>query len=346
MMCGRSCSLWIALTGIGLTLLAAAGCSRPAGDGSTEAGGTPAGRVKLGFIVKQPEEPWFQREWKFADKAAADLGFDLVKIGAPDGEKVLSAIDNLASLGAKGFVICTPDVRLGPGIVSAAKRHGLKLIAVDDQFVGADGEFMKDVHYLGISAGKIGRSVGAALLAEMKARGWSVDETAACVVTYEELDTARERTDGAIAALTEGGFPAERIHKAAVRTTDIPGAIDATNVVLTQNAGVKRWIVCGMNDNAVLGAVRAMETRGLGADAVIGIGINGTDCIDEFRKPTPTGFFASVLLEPRRHGYETIEMLYKWTTEGTEPPKDTRTTGIMINRENFEQVLEEQGISG
>ena len=28
-----------------------------------------AENLKLGFLVKQPEEPWFQTEWKFADKA-------------------------------------------------------------------------------------------------------------------------------------------------------------------------------------------------------------------------------------------------------------------------------------
>ena len=26
--------------------------------------------LKIGFLVKQPEEPWFQDEWKFADQAA------------------------------------------------------------------------------------------------------------------------------------------------------------------------------------------------------------------------------------------------------------------------------------
>ena len=25
--------------------------------------------LKLGYLVKQPEEPWFQTEWNFADKA-------------------------------------------------------------------------------------------------------------------------------------------------------------------------------------------------------------------------------------------------------------------------------------
>lgn len=25
--------------------------------------------VKIGFLVKQPEEPWFQTEWAFAEKS-------------------------------------------------------------------------------------------------------------------------------------------------------------------------------------------------------------------------------------------------------------------------------------
>ena len=57
--------------------------------------------TKIGFIVKQPEEPWFQDEWKFADQAAKEKGFTLVKIGAEDGEKLMSAIDNLGAQGVQ-----------------------------------------------------------------------------------------------------------------------------------------------------------------------------------------------------------------------------------------------------
>jgi L-arabinose transport system substrate-binding protein len=300
--------------------------------------------VKLGFIVKQPEEPWFQLEWKFADEAAQKDGCELVKIGAADGEKVLAAIDNLAAGGAQGFVICTPDTRLGPAIMSRAKTHNLKVIAVDDQFIGSDGKPMTSVHYLGISARKIGQMVGQALFDEMKKRHWPLDETAVCVVSFDELDTARERTDGATDALKAAGFPASQMFQAAQRTSDIPGAFDAVNVLLTKHPEVKRWLICGMNDSAVLGAVRATEGRGFKADSVIGIGINGTDCLPEFEKPTPTGFFASVLLSPKRHGYETTDMLYHWVKDGTEPPLDSRTTGILINRDNYQAVLKEQGI--
>lgn len=319
----------------------AVGCDQSPSAGPTTA---PVGDVKIGFIVKQPEEPWFQLEWKFAEEAAAKNGFTVIKVGAADGEKVLSAIDNLAVNGAGGFVICTPDVRLGQAIVTQAKRKGLKVLAVDDQFLTPDGKPMTDVPYLGISAKKIGNSVGEALIAEMKRRNWPMEETGVCVVSFDELDTARERTDGATESIKAGGFTDAQIFKAPQKTSDQPGALNAVNILLTQQPNVKRWLICGMNDSAVLGAVRAMEGRGFNADNVIGIGINGTDCITEFEKPNRTGFFASSLLQAKQHGYQTAEMMYKWIKDGVEPPKDTRTIGVLINRENFQQVLKDQGI--
>ena len=104
-----------------------------------------AENLKLGFLVKQPEEPWFQTEWKFADKAGKDLGFEVIKIAVPDGEKTLNAIDSLAASGTKGFVICTPDPKLGSAIVAKARGYDMKVIAVDDQFVNAKGKPMDTV---------------------------------------------------------------------------------------------------------------------------------------------------------------------------------------------------------
>lgn len=345
---------WIAA---GLMALLIGGCSQQSGSGDsgTAASAGPAKqagteakaageKIKIGFIVKQPEEPWFQQEWKFADQAAEKYGFELMKISAPDGEKVLTAIDTLAAAGAKGFVICTPDPKLGPAITNKAKAAGMKLLAVDDQFVGPDGKFMTEVPYLGISARQIGEAVGKTLFEEMKKRGWKQEEVAVCQVTWEELNTTKERTDGARDALIAAGFPKEKIYKAPQKTTDIPGSLDAVSVLLTQHPEVKKWLVCGNNDSAVMGAVRAMENRQLGPESVIAIGINGTDCILEFKKEKATAFFGSMLLAPKRHGFDTAEMVYKWVKDGIEPPKDTRTVGIFINRENYAKVRAEQGL--
>jgi len=323
--------------------LALTGCGQKSDSSASPTAAAPA-KIKLGFLVKQPEEPWFQFEWKGAEKAAAEHGFELLKYGTADGEKVMAAIDNLAVAGAQGFVICTPDVRLGPQIMARAKQKNMKVVTVDDMFVQPDGKFMTDVPYLGMSASQIGESVGKALFAEAKKRNWNLEETGVCLITFEELDTARERTEGARRALEAAGFPAARIYKAPQKTTDIPGSFDAASSLLTRQGGIKRWLIAGMNDNAVLGAVRAMEGRGFNAETIIGIGINGTDCIDELRKPKPTGFYGSMLVSAPFEGYETARLLFVWVKEGKPPALETRTPGIFITRENFEAILKREGI--
>nr|WP_314527883.1 substrate-binding domain-containing protein [uncultured Pseudomonas sp.] len=304
-----------------------------------------AEEVKIGFLVKQAEEPWFQTEWAFAEKAGKEHGFTVIKIAVPDGEKTLSAIDSLAANGAKGFVICPPDVSLGPAIVAKAKANGLKVIAVDDRFVDAKGNFMEDVPYLGMAAFEVGQKQGAAMAAEAKKRGWDWKETYAVINTFNELDTGKKRTDGSVKSLEEAGIPKDHILFTAAKTLDVPGSMDATNSALVKlPSGAKNLIIGGMNDNTVLGGVRATESAGFKAANVIGIGINGTDAIGELKKPS-SGFFGSMLPSPHIEGYNTALMMYEWVTKGTEPPKYTAMDEVtLITRENFQAELTKIGL--
>jgi L-arabinose transport system substrate-binding protein len=322
-----------------LTLFA--GCSSD--KTTTGTGKVPQGKVKIAFMVKQPEEPWFQLEWRFAGEASKKYGFELITIGAPDGDQVLSKIENVAAQGAQGLILCTPDVKLGSAIVARAKQRNLKLLTVDDQLVGPDGKFL-DVPHVGISARKIGNTVGTLILGEMKKRAWKTEETSMMVLTYDQLDTARERTEGAIEAAIAGGFPKDKIIRSPIKTTDIPGSRDAATVVLTQNPNVKNWLIASMNDTGVMGAVRATEAFNIPAGRVIGIGINGDSAVEDLKKPRPTGLYGSILLQAKRHGFDTCEMMFKWLTEGKEPPKITYTDGILITRDNYRRILDSQGL--
>ena len=304
-----------------------------------------AEEVKIGFLVKQAEEPWFQTEWAFAEKAGKEHGFTVIKIAVPDGEKTLSAIDSLAANGAKGFVICPPDVSLGPAIVAKAKVNGLKVMAVDDRFVDAKGNFMEDVPYLGMAAFEVGQKQGAAMAAEAKKRGWDWKDTYAVINTFNELDTGKKRTDGSVKSLEEAGIPKDHILFTAAKTLDVPGSMDATNSALVKlPSGAKNLIIGGMNDNTVLGGVRATESAGFKAANVIGIGINGTDAIGELKKPS-SGFFGSMLPSPHIEGYNTALMMYEWVTKGTEPAKYTAMDEVtLITRENFQAELTKIGL--
>lgn len=301
--------------------------------------------IKIGFMVKQPEEHWFQNEWKFARQASSKYGFKLIEIGATDGEKVLSGIDNLAAQGVQGFVICAPDVKLGPAIVAKAKANNLRLMSVDDRFIGSDGKFIEEVPHMGISAYKIGEIVGQVLFDEIKNRCWKLSEVGAVRISYNELATAKERIDGATAILLKNGFLKSMVFDIPQKTTDVEGGLNAANITLTKKPDIKHWVIFGVNDETVLGGVRATEGRGYKAADVVGVGIGGSGTATvEFKKNEPTGFFATVLISPKRHGYETVEAMYHWIKENKQPESVIYTTGILIKRDNYKQIIKEQGL--
>ncbi|WP_027133175.1 arabinose ABC transporter substrate-binding protein [Geminicoccus roseus] len=302
--------------------------------------------VKIGFVVKQPEEPWFQDEWKFAEMAAQEKGFELVQIGAQDGEQVQSAIDNLGAQGAQGFIICTPDVKLGPGIVAKAAANDLKLMTVDDRLVDNEGNPIESVPHMGISATKIGEAVGQAIVDEIKNRGWEMAEVGALRLSYDQLPTAVDRVEGAISVLEANGFPKDQIFDAPQAKTDTEAALNAATTVLNREAGLKKWVAFGLNDEAVLGAVRATESVGIPSENVIGVGIGGADsAINEFKKAEPTGFYGTVIISPKRHGYETAVNMYEWIVDGTEPEGLILTSGQLALRDDYQQVRQDLGIS-
>ncbi len=309
------------------------------------AGAAAAAETKIGFVVKQPEEPWFQDEWKFADQAGKEKGFTVVKIGAEDGEKALAAIDNLGAQGAQGFIICTPDVKLGPALLAKAKANGLKMMTVDDQLVDGAGHQLGEVPHMGISATKIGEQVGTAIAAEAKRRGWDLKDVGVIRVSYDQLPTAKDRVDGATAVLLADGLPAADIFNAPQDKTDTEAALNAATTVINAHSDVKHWAAIGLNDEAVLGAVRATETVGIKPSDVVGVGIGGADsAINEFKKAGPTGFFATVIISPKRHGYETASDMYAWVSQDKEPAKLTQTAGQLATRDDFAKVRQELGI--
>lgn len=299
--------------------------------------------IKIGFLVKLPEELWFQQELNYARQCAETYHFELIPVGIPDAEKTLAAIDSLAAQDAQGFVICPPAVHLGPEIMARARQYNLKVMNVDDRFLDSDGTPM-DVPYMGLSMSDIGASVGTALHQEFLRRGWSLEDTAALAVTFDELETAKQKTDAITAALTELGFPPERIYSAAEETTDIPGAFEAANKTLLEHPDIKHWLVYSFNEEGVLGAVRALEFKGFDAATMLGIGIGAGTGFVEFQEPVPTGYFATFLITPYPHGYTASELLYTWITEGARPPDETFTTGILVTRENYQETLTKLGL--
>ncbi|MDE1182299.1 arabinose ABC transporter substrate-binding protein [Paraburkholderia sp.] len=301
--------------------------------------------LKIGFLVKMPEQAWFINEQKAAAALGQKEGFPVVNIGTPDGEKVLAAIDNLGAQGAKGFVICAPDVRLGPAIQARAKRYNMKFVTVDDQLVDSTGKPLAGVPHLGMSAFKIGNQVGTAIADEMKRRGWKPEEVGALRITDYELPTAKLRTDGATESLIAGGFKKENIFDAPQKTTDDEGGFNAASPVLSKHPNIKKWVIFALNEETVLGGVRATEQLHIPSADVIGVGINGAgEAFAEFQKKEPTGFYGTIAVSSTNHGKDSTQNLVDWIKTGKQPPADTQTTGKLMTRTNWKDVRTELGI--
>ena len=161
----------------------------------------------------------------------------------------------------------------------------MKFVTVDDQLVDSTGKPLPNVPHLGMSATKIGNKVGQAIADEMKRRGWKPEEVGALRITNYELPTAKLRTDGATQALLANGFRKENIFDAPQKTTDDEGGFSAAAPVLARHPNVKKWVVYALNEETVLGAVRATEQLHIPAADVIGVGINGAgEAFAEFQK--------------------------------------------------------------
>src|ERR1019366_8494612 len=107
----------------------------------------------------------------------------------------------------------------------------------------------------------------------------------------------------------------------------------------------KKWVVFSSNDDGVLGGIRSLANRGIAPGDIVGVGINGMLAAQEWAKGQPTGMSASVLLQPKIHGAQTVDMMVKWIKEGTMPQMETYTTGTIINKDNYNDAMQKAGVS-
>jgi len=323
----------LALAAVGAILV---GCKTNSGESSPVAN-SPKKEVKIGFIVKSMSDSWFQNETRFAKEKAEKLGVKIECQEALKGEDVLTAINTFGTNGFDGIIICSPNVQLGSAIQNAAKQNKMKLMSVDDRLVSTDNKPITEIPHLGISAKEIGKQVGQAIVDEMKKRGWKPEEVAGMAIITPSLETATQRIDGAKEVLKANGFIEKNIFNAPwTGSVDVKAASDAASDVLTTHSEFKKWVIFSSNDDGVLGGVRAMD--------IIGVGINGALAAAEWAKGKPSGMVASVLLQPKRHGGDTVQMMYDWITTGKAPAPETYTSGTVINKDNYKEELTKQGI--
>ncbi len=217
--------------------------------------------VKIGYINKMGEHPWFVAEVAGAKAEAAKLGVAFMSQDVHfDANLALTTFDTMVGDGVKAIAIVVPDKALGPVVAEKAEKAGIRLIAVDDDIYTSD---KKMVPYVGMNAENIGRQAGAEDARIYKAEGWDkFTDVKLGSIEDQKADTCMRRNRGAEAAFLEAvpGFDKANIVRIPY-DNHMESAVTAVTTTLTAHPEAKHWIFYSCNDDGVLGGVRATENQ-------------------------------------------------------------------------------------
>ncbi|WP_306118200.1 MULTISPECIES: substrate-binding domain-containing protein [unclassified Roseitalea] len=293
--------------------------------------------VKIGYINKMGDHPWFVAEVAGARAAAEAAGAEFLAQDVQfNADLTITTLDTMIGDGVDGIAIVVPDRALGPVVADKAKQAGIPLVAVDDDIYFEDGT---QVPYVGMNAENIGMNVGRKLAEIYKAEDWaSHDEVRIASIEDRKADTCMQRNRGAEAAFLEAvpDFDPGNIIRVPYDNTMV-SSIDAMTTTLTANPQVTHWIFYSCNDDGVLGAARALENSGYSADQGLGIGIDGSRACDAFGSGRASAFRGTMWLNSENHGATAVELLLASITEGAELPTTTFTDPEYISADNFDQ---------
>jgi L-arabinose transport system substrate-binding protein len=291
--------------------------------------------VKLGYINKMGDHPWFVAEVGGAKAEAAKRG---VKISTQDvqfnADLTLTTLDTMIGDGVKGIAIVVPDRALGPVVAEKAQKANVKLIAVDDDIKGPGGA---GVPYIGMNAQDIGAQVGREEARIYNELGWNkFQDVYLGAIEDRKADTCMRRTEGAEAAFLAAVPSLEKSHIVRIPYDNtMSNAIDAVTTTLTANPAAQHWVFYSCNDDGVLGAVRATENQGVPPEQVIGVGIDGSRSCSIFGTGRPTGFRGTMYIDSRREGETAVQLLTDSIANNTPLPLITYVKADLINEASF-----------
>jgi L-arabinose transport system substrate-binding protein len=291
--------------------------------------------IKMGYINKMGEHPWFVSEVGGAKAEAGKLGVNLMTQDVQfDANLTLTTFDTMVGDGVKAIAIVVPDKALGPVVAEKAEKAGIRLIAVDDDIYTSD---KKMVPYVGMNAETIGRQVGSELAKIYKVEGWDKsNDVRIGSIEDQKADTCMRRNRGAEAAFLEAvpGFDKNNIVRIPY-DNHMESAVTAVTTTLTAHPEAQRWIFYSCNDDGVLGGVRATENQGMAPGDVIGVGIDGSRACDAFGSGRPTGFRGTMYIDSAKEGAQAIDLLVASLKNNTPLPVTTYVAADFISPATF-----------
>lgn len=311
----------------------------PAPD-ETPAAEPASGDLLVYGIYKAGDQTWFIDEGDAAKAAVEELGGAFTYVDAKmSPEEELKAIDNAIANKASGIVMCTSDQTLSQAVVDKCNEAGIPVVAADDAL--EDGSGAKLAPWVGINGYVIGEANGAWLADYVKANDLAGNaECGLLIMTMDTVSSCVPRAEGEFDKFTElvPEFDSARIFKA-----DYDGTTEKGNTVaaaiFTAHPEIKVWLVTGANEEGTIGAVRALETAGLDADACV-VGLGAYMAKDEWNNKGADGtaMKAAAYFSSDSVGRGSVEVLMQ-IINGETPPLETAVDAIVVTPENYKEVM-------
>lgn len=291
-------------------------------------------------IYKAGDQTWFIDEGEAAKNAVEAAGGEFVYVDAKmDPEEYLNAIDNAIANKATGIVTCIPDQTMSQAVIDKCEEANIPVVAADDALEDTTGQ--KLAPWVGINAYVIGEANGEWLANYAIENDLVTDpEVGLLLMTMDTVSSCVPRAEGEYDKFTElvPEFDTEKIYKA-----DYDGTTDEGNTaaaaVITAHPEIKKWLVTGANEEGCIGAVRALESAGLDADACV-VGLGAYMAKDEWntKGADGTAMKASAYFSAEQVGEGSVNVLLD-LVEGNEVAQETAVDAIVVTPETYKEVM-------
>lgn len=217
---------------------------------------------RVAFLLSTLQEERYQKDKKYFEARAAELGLDVISFAADnDNSRQLAQVEDALTRGAKVIVVQPTDSAAAAAYVKMAHREGVKLIAYDRAIFGKGLDF-----YVSHDSHQVGALQARAALEATGGKGNYVilsgqaGHSVASEITRGYKDTLRPYMDrGDVKVIAEQSHsswsPEQALRTVEDALSRSGGKIDA---ILANNSGMAR------------GAVQAIETAGLGKVFIAG----------------------------------------------------------------------------
>jgi fructose transport system substrate-binding protein len=247
---------------------------------ATACGGDEEERVTVGLITKQEANPFWVTMREVAQDTADDDNVDLLTATGRsdvDSQSQVRALEDMTRRGAKGILIAPTDSEAVVPAITAARRAGVTVIAVDTP---TDPESAVDALFA-TNNRRAGRLIGR--YARAKAEDEGIEPRIAMLDLAPGIASGEQRHDGFVE-----GFGLED------DAPEIVGSADTEGDEAKGRAAMERLlrsdpdinVVYAVNEPAAFGAADALEAAGKGEDDVILVSVDGgCDAIKDGVRP-------------------------------------------------------------